>query len=296
MAKFLTTSGTSYYLEQLILNASSQLVLVTPFLQLSQNFIERLRDADSKGMHIILIYGKNRLKQNEWQLLNGLQNIDIFFCENLHAKCYINDDSLIISSMNLYQFSQENNREMSILINKDTDMEVYEDACKEIQSIINSSIIEKSSGEMESNSTQNGVSSKQQIEVEPDYSEKDNFHIPYLFELLGEKYSDTSFDLTKNPNSATDLILAENFPIPGIDLEIDDRIIFHFEEEHQMLMWYDLKEQFYDDIPEAKIYVESDRLKLYWRDRTSTPVSKQTLAIKANAYFDIINKVASILN
>ena len=43
----------------------------------------------------------------------------------LHAKCYFNEQNLVISSMNLYDFSEVNNWEMSILIDKDNDSEIY---------------------------------------------------------------------------------------------------------------------------------------------------------------------------
>ena len=295
MAKFLTTSGTSYYLEQLILNASTELVLVTPYLQLSPNFIERLRDADIKGIHIILVYRTNKLNNYEWKLLNELENIDIFSCDNLHAKCYQNDDSLIISSMNLYQYSQENNREMSILIDREEDKQIYEDASDEIQSIINSSIIEKASGKMEGTSSDRDDELDTKIQVDPEYGEINNFHLPLLYELLRNKYSNIEFHLI-NDIANTDKIEAKNFPLAGIDLTVEDRIFFHFDEQHQNTMWYDKKDHFYDRISEAKIYVERDRLKFYWVDRMNTSVSAQNLPIKANAYFAIINKVANILN
>src|SRR5690606_21592046 len=54
------------------------------------------------------------------------------------AKCYLNERKMVITSMNLYEFSQINNREMGILIDKGNpaDIEVYEEAWKDIESII----------------------------------------------------------------------------------------------------------------------------------------------------------------
>jgi len=48
---------------------------------------------------------------------------------------------MIIASMNLYEFSQVNNREMGILIDTENeeDKKVYEDATKDIDSIIHNS-------------------------------------------------------------------------------------------------------------------------------------------------------------
>ena len=58
------------------------------------------------------------------------------FCKNLHAKCYLNENRCIITSLNLYEFSQINNNEMGILLSKDEDSDVYRDAYEEAQRIV----------------------------------------------------------------------------------------------------------------------------------------------------------------
>ena len=47
-----------------------------------------------------------------------LEYVQSVFCKNLHAKCYLNESTCIISSLNLYEFSQVNNNEMGVLIEK----------------------------------------------------------------------------------------------------------------------------------------------------------------------------------
>ncbi len=54
--------------------------------------------------------------------MQKLDFVRLSFCKNLHAKCYLNESECIISSLNLYEFSQINNNEMGILIRK------YEDS------------------------------------------------------------------------------------------------------------------------------------------------------------------------
>ena len=44
MAKFLNTSATNYYLEELIKNASDRLILISPFLKLNDRIKELLED------------------------------------------------------------------------------------------------------------------------------------------------------------------------------------------------------------------------------------------------------------
>ena len=55
--------------------------------------------------------------------------------ENLHAKCYINEESMVITSMNMYEYSENNNWEMGILIRKQDDAKVFEEAIREVESI-----------------------------------------------------------------------------------------------------------------------------------------------------------------
>lgn len=139
MAEFLTTNGTSYHIENIILEAKKELYLVSPYLQLSKNFFDRLKDASDKGIKIKLIYGKDQLNPAEKAKLSELKNIDQYFCENLHAKCYFNEQTMVITSMNMYEYSEKNNREMGVLIKKDTDVNLYQKAYEETTSIIKSS-------------------------------------------------------------------------------------------------------------------------------------------------------------
>lgn len=58
------------------------------------------------------------------------------FCKNLHAKCYLNEETCIITSLNLYEFSQVNNNEMGVLLTRADDATVYREAYEEALRII----------------------------------------------------------------------------------------------------------------------------------------------------------------
>ena len=51
-------------------------------------------------------------------------------------KCYLNEELCIITSLNLYEFSQINNNEMGVLLRRSDDAELYKDAYEEAQRII----------------------------------------------------------------------------------------------------------------------------------------------------------------
>ncbi len=139
MSKFLTTSGTSYYIETIIQTATKKLVLVSPYLQLSKTLFERLKDASLREVKIIIVYGKNQLHKQEEDQLKQLTNLELYFFENLHAKCYFNEKEMVITSMNMYEFSEKNNREMGIHIVKKDDNQLFNEAVQETHSIIHSS-------------------------------------------------------------------------------------------------------------------------------------------------------------
>lgn len=136
MAKFLNTSATNYFLEELIKTAADRLILISPFLKLNDRLKELLEDKNRLKIDVRLVYGKNELQPEEINWLRELTFIRTSFCKNLHAKCYLNEESCIITSLNLYEFSQVNNNEMGVLLTRAQDGDLYRDAYEEAQRII----------------------------------------------------------------------------------------------------------------------------------------------------------------
>ena len=135
-AKFLDTTGVSYYLQQLINNANERLVLISPFLKVNERIKQSLQDKERLQIDIRIIYGKKKLQPEEIHWLKPLQSIRTSFCKNLHAKCYLNEKEAIITSMNLYDFSQINNNEMGIYIPKEDAPDLYKDVYDEAMRLI----------------------------------------------------------------------------------------------------------------------------------------------------------------
>jgi len=136
VARFLNTSATNYFLEELIKNARERLVLISPFLKLNDRIKELLTDKDRLKIDVRIVYGKSELQPEEISWLKELNYVRTSFCKNLHAKCYLNEENCIITSLNLYEFSQINNNEMGVLIQRTEDAELYRDAYEEAQRII----------------------------------------------------------------------------------------------------------------------------------------------------------------
>ena len=138
MAEFLTTLQISSFIEDVIMTGKKKITLVSPYLQISRNLFERLTDADKCGVEIVVIYGKDKLHTRERKQLTELKNLRLYFSKNLHAKCYFNEDLLVVTSMNMYEYSEKNNREMGIGIERKSSKQLYEDVTTEVDSIISS--------------------------------------------------------------------------------------------------------------------------------------------------------------
>jgi phosphatidylserine/phosphatidylglycerophosphate/cardiolipin synthase-like enzyme len=131
MAKFLNTTGVSYHLEELIKGTKDRLILISPYLQFTERIKEHLSNLNIQKRDIRIIYRENKLQLEENNWLESQLGIRTSLCKNLHAKCYINENEAIITSMNLYEFSQQNNNEMGILISKAEDPDLYNAALEE---------------------------------------------------------------------------------------------------------------------------------------------------------------------
>ena len=136
MAKFLNTTGVSYHLEELIKGTKDRLILISPYLQFTDRIKEHLSNLNIQKRDIRIVYRENKLQLEENNWLEGQIGIRTSLCKNLHAKCYINENEAIITSMNLYEFSQQNNNEMGIYITKAQDLDLYNAALEEVQRLL----------------------------------------------------------------------------------------------------------------------------------------------------------------
>jgi len=136
MAKFLDTTGISYHLEQIIKSAKEKLVLISPYLKINDRIKELLDDKDRLKLDIRVIYGKNELLPDENNWLKTKASIRTSFCKNLHAKCYLNEEEALITSMNLYDFSQANNNEMGIYVLKLEEKDLFDAIYAEVNRLI----------------------------------------------------------------------------------------------------------------------------------------------------------------
>ena len=75
------------------------------------------------SVDIRIIYGKSELQPDESEWLQGLDAVKTSYRKDLHAKCYLNEDMALLTSMNLYEFSEKNNDEMGVLVSREEDQD-----------------------------------------------------------------------------------------------------------------------------------------------------------------------------
>ncbi len=166
MAKFLNTQGLSEWIPRMIKEAEREVVILAPYIQTSELLYKALKNADDRGVEVLVVYREEKLNDFEKEKLLSIKNLNLFHHPNLHAKCYMNEKHIIVASMNMYEYSEKNNREMGILIiredygtvqrslnysfGNDEILEhelLLEDVIQEIKEIVNGSYLERPSRE-----------------------------------------------------------------------------------------------------------------------------------------------------
>jgi len=110
--------------------------LISPYLQFNDRIKEQIDNLHILKKDIRIIYRENKLHLDENNWLAERIGVRTSVCKNLHAKCYLNENEAIITSMNLYEYSQMHNDEMGIHVLKNEDGELYNSIWNEAQRLL----------------------------------------------------------------------------------------------------------------------------------------------------------------
>ena len=75
MVKFLTTTGVSHQLEEIIKNADDRIVLISPYLRVNRRIKDLLGDQDRMKRDIRLVYRNRELQPEESDWLESMPSI-----------------------------------------------------------------------------------------------------------------------------------------------------------------------------------------------------------------------------
>jgi phosphatidylserine/phosphatidylglycerophosphate/cardiolipin synthase-like enzyme len=141
MAELLPSTATiTSEIEKLINESNGEkLVLITPYLRIARQFKSCIQDQVNFKTNISVVVRAG--ESHDPADINFLQElkINLYTHENLHAKCYLNHKTAIITSMNLYEYSQLNNTELGVIITKEGDPKLYEQINETVKKIIRNS-------------------------------------------------------------------------------------------------------------------------------------------------------------
>lgn len=121
MPRFCQGDKLNAALIDLIDNADEYLYLISPYIKLHSRIKDRLKLKKSRPeLQIIVVFGKseqgqtNRISDEDLAFFKEFRNLEIRYEKNLHAKYYASEDGALITSLNLYDFSQNNNIEVGV--------------------------------------------------------------------------------------------------------------------------------------------------------------------------------------
>lgn len=134
MVQFLNTQAAYSEIENIVNRAEHKLVMMSPSIQINRTLLQKIFHAsEHRNINVSLICRTNDIKPEEVAAINQINRLEVFDLPNLHANCIFNEKSMVISSLNLFDYSQINNRDMGALITFDKDPGAFAAAVNETE-------------------------------------------------------------------------------------------------------------------------------------------------------------------
>lgn len=109
---FLKTYELTTEILNLISSAESYCYIVSPYIKIWPQLNRILEIASEKRTILTFIIREDKASSNIIQRLNKELGFEVVVIKDLHIKLYLNEKKCLISSMNLYDASQQNNLEL----------------------------------------------------------------------------------------------------------------------------------------------------------------------------------------
>ena len=100
---------------ELIEHSKKYCFLVSPYYKPWPHLTRAIEKAAHQSLRMVFLFradGQNPSNLRLMEDLNKTFHFDVFFIRNLHSKLYLNENEVVLSSMNLLDSSQENNYEI----------------------------------------------------------------------------------------------------------------------------------------------------------------------------------------
>jgi hypothetical protein len=174
LVDFLNATQSLGQIQRILTQADNEIVIISPYIKISDDLVSRLLNAgNNRNITIKMVCREKDLNAEQRRKLEQTPNLRLYFNERVHAKCFYNDNSMVITSLNLYESSFGDNREMGVLLRNDleNDRSAFKEAKREAEFIISESESDilkpiKASNE-KPQVTSNNIESKSKIEINP---------------------------------------------------------------------------------------------------------------------------------
>jgi len=121
MSEFITGERLKETIADIIWKANQNLLIISPYIKLDDYFRSVFRRHINKAdLHIIIVFGKNEddihrsFSKTDIEFFKEFPNISIIHAPKLHGKYYGNENSGVVTSMNFYDYSYDNNIEFGV--------------------------------------------------------------------------------------------------------------------------------------------------------------------------------------
>ncbi len=125
MAEFLKGNRVLAALEEIISKAEKELIIVSPFISFHKRFEDVLKEKTSNDkLRVTIVFGKGdtahklNFEEADLDLLKGMPNVELRHEPRLHSNYYANEHHSLLSTINLYDFSQNEQIEFGVHVNK----------------------------------------------------------------------------------------------------------------------------------------------------------------------------------
>jgi phosphatidylserine/phosphatidylglycerophosphate/cardiolipin synthase-like enzyme len=110
---------------QVIRSATKYITFVTPYVDLWMHLKDAMREAIDKGVDITFFIreGENRQRPEDLKWLRD--NVKVYEVPYLHAKIYLNETTVLVSSMNITESSTRNSKEFAMIVRRQDDAKVF---------------------------------------------------------------------------------------------------------------------------------------------------------------------------
>lgn len=134
--ELLETTAQSLEIETIFSESMDFTIIMSPYLKINNRLKPKLADCFKQNNSNLIIYRENELTKEEKKWFDNFSNIELIPIKNLHAKLYLNEKKALITSMNLYDYSQINNHEIGIKFSAKTNKDEYNKILGMIKNIV----------------------------------------------------------------------------------------------------------------------------------------------------------------